>query len=1062
MPSGPGHPLPEGEQDDEQAAFSIGRGRDFFLFTVDITGWGGDGAGLQVLPDATEEGVWLSYILFKSVACTDRVYSLDKDVKNGSGRRSTDIFRLRSEGNGADLAAWFSGTSVWQEQLEDGNGGSGKEVDAGSNRWLQLFLCAPQRFLAMVRLDLWELLLEGRRPEEMTADFFPHESSGRFQMEGWGEEGPSGQGCGVWVDVRMRLERDGGEGLSREVFEEGCRLPSLSSGSSPQRQALSVYTIAGAGQGKKSTTGSHPQGWPEEGGQEKGGEDEGGQDAEEEEEEEEEDVKERISMASAGDRHEHESSWTRDRPVGRRRFRLSLDLRAIRDLSEARLLYLAYHYPFLNSIDPEGSDGSDKKALDQAVASDPVLVPAGSEMAMDRSCWTYELPGRYDALEDMAARHPLIVSVMERQAGRKGADIEVGQVQLPLRALLKQAVTYRSAVHPRVFKTYAACRRFVERRSPLKAAPPPIAMRVIDTYLPVSGGDLRASLRAVLVLEDLGPAGEPPAQDASTHYRQRPRGTSLSATSPAPQPYQSDQESRPSATLPAPSTDTPVPPAASPSSAQPDLSAALSLLEVRREKLEFEDWRHRTEVEWSERLRAREAERLALLDQLHEKRESEQKAILKRGQAALARLERELRRRLGDVEGTERQQAAKEEEMKARAAQQVEECQSLQRRLRAEAKYQKEVEALRRRELEGQLDRLKEARQEAETRTKEVQEEYARFRRETRKNVPAALQAEVAALKGEKAELAARWERERAEKMQALLEKEQYRTALQRTARAWRRDTRKFEMALRRQAGDVRLEYLSREGQYRVDGRMEELLDIKRTLDAVRQSSKPPAVAMYNKKPPEAQQQPPQDALGVGSEGTGGGPLEARGRRVRPAPVKAVSRPPPSPASSSPGDKENLGASSTRWDLISSSSESKSGRSFLEIEGLADLEGAARGRGVNPPLSRARMEHNKLMRMMMSEDEEGETSLPRPHAEVTPAQSRLLLEETHRLRSERDLLLSTGNYGPEDPIIQTLTRLIQERESASAARAAEAANESQASTITFEAPSREAQSRQAV
>lgn len=62
-------------------------------------------------------------------------------------------------------------------------------------------------------------------------------------------------------------------------------------------------------------------------------------------------------------------------------------------------------------------------------------------------------------------------------------------------------------------------------------------------------------------------------------------------------------------------------------------------------------------------------------------------------------------------------------------------------------------------------------RQLAEKRVQEAQEDFARFRREQRRQTPAALQAEVVRLTKERAELEARCERERAEKVQAQLEK---------------------------------------------------------------------------------------------------------------------------------------------------------------------------------------------------------------------------------------------------------------------------------------------------
>eukprot|EP00624_Nannochloropsis_granulata_P002152 evm.model.NODE_20706_length_1251_cov_21.507593.1 len=341
-------------------------------------------------------------------------------------------------------------------------------------------------------------------------------------------------------------------------------------------------------------------------------------------------------------------------------------------------------------------------------------------------------------------------------------------------------------------------------------------MRVLDRYLPLidisssssrSGGE-GASLRAVLVIEDLGAAD--PISQAATGATE-----ALAATAAVTMVQQQAQQLHPP-TLP------------------PSFPLALTLLDVERKKLEFEDWRHRTEVEWSERLRAKEAERMSILDRMHERREKEQREFLVKGQAEFERLEKELRRRLGKVEERERMVDGREEELKARAKKQVEECQALQRRLREEGKHLKEVERLRNRELEGQLARMTQAREEAEAKVKEVEEEFARFRREARKATPTALHQEVVTLKGEKAELRARMEREKGEKTQALLEKEQYRAAAQRVARALKREQKRANVNIRRHLGEMRLEYVvaGEGGTCRLDGERGELQDIKMTLDA--------------------------------------------------------------------------------------------------------------------------------------------------------------------------------------------------------------------------------------
>jgi predicted phage gp36 major capsid-like protein len=56
-------------------------------------------------------------------------------------------------------------------------------------------------------------------------------------------------------------------------------------------------------------------------------------------------------------------------------------------------------------------------------------------------------------------------------------------------------------------------------------------------------------------------------------------------------------------------------------------------------------------VEWSDRLRAKEAQRMEQLERAYEGREAERKARFQQVQEELARLEAQLRRSLGEVRG---------------------------------------------------------------------------------------------------------------------------------------------------------------------------------------------------------------------------------------------------------------------------------------------------------------------------------------------------------------------------------------------------------------------------
>ena len=67
-------------------------------------------------------------------------------------------------------------------------------------------------------------------------------------------------------------------------------------------------------------------------------------------------------------------------------------------------------------------------------------------------------------------------------------------------------------------------------------------------------------------------------------------------------------------------------------------------------RVEWEDWQRREEHKWSERLRQKEATRVAELEEAFAARERDRAATVGRSQAEYVRLEAKLRKALGDVE----------------------------------------------------------------------------------------------------------------------------------------------------------------------------------------------------------------------------------------------------------------------------------------------------------------------------------------------------------------------------------------------------------------------------
>jgi len=92
---------------------------------------------------------------------------------------------------------------------------------------------------------------------------------------------------------------------------------------------------------------------------------------------------------------------------------------------------------------------------------------------------------------------------------------------------------------------------------------------------------------------------------------------------------------------------------------------------------------------------------------------------------------------------------------------------------------------------------------------------------------------EIATLRGKLADTDSRVNKERAERNQALLEKEQFRAHIHRLAKALKREREKTAATARRDLEQLRLEYVAREQRFILDGDRNELNKIKLELKAL-------------------------------------------------------------------------------------------------------------------------------------------------------------------------------------------------------------------------------------
>ncbi|CAN0114928.1 unnamed protein product, partial [Discosporangium mesarthrocarpum] len=345
-------------------------------------------------------------------------------------------------------------------------------------------------------------------------------------------------------------------------------------------------------------------------------------------------------------------------------------------------------------------------------------------------------------------------------------------------------------------------------------------------------------MRAVVLLEDMGPSGDTPGDHAKTLTLNSAR----KPCSPRHLPHLTSPHPPPCAIIPPQGeggtgkVDTGVGVgvggwAAVKSQGIPGMLEALTGgggLEAAL--IEWERWRSREEEAFSQRLREKDL----ALEEKWVKRDEQRREGLARAQAEYTKLESKLRKALSEVEARERALKAREEGWRSEHAQKLSDLQLLQRRLREESKHQVDLERMKSAALEKQLSTQSRFLEEAKARGQAVEEEFDKYRQAQRRSTEGALRQELLKAGAAKAELEAQVERERGAKNKALLEKEEYRGHIHKLARALKRHQERENTFARRELEQLRLEYLAKEERLVLDGDRNELRSIKQELDELR------------------------------------------------------------------------------------------------------------------------------------------------------------------------------------------------------------------------------------
>lgn len=252
---------------------------------------------------------------------------------------------------------------------------------------------------------------------------------------------------------------------------------------------------------------------------------------------------------------------------------------------------------------------------------------------------------------------------------------------------------------------------------------------------------------------------------------------------------------------------------------------------LERERVAWKQEQHLQQLQWKRRFAEMEKARMDELEEEWARREEERSNLLKSAQEEYQRLEQTIRKSLADLETRERRLAVAEAALQREQEAKRDENESLQRRLKSEQSHtlslaKKQTEAYERRIalLETQLS-------DAERRAKQVETDFAEYRQQQRKLPESKLREEIAALKGNVAELEKQKMVKERECEIAEANVEKMKAQQQQLSNLLVQEKKKHEARVVDELEKLRVKYIAREEKYVLDGDRDELRAIKKQLD---------------------------------------------------------------------------------------------------------------------------------------------------------------------------------------------------------------------------------------
>lgn len=239
-------------------------------------------------------------------------------------------------------------------------------------------------------------------------------------------------------------------------------------------------------------------------------------------------------------------------------------------------------------------------------------------------------------------------------------------------------------------------------------------------------------------------------------------------------------------------------------------------------------------LEWKKKIAAVERSRMDELEREWARREEERAELLRIALREYETLELKLRNALAEVETRERRLTIAEAALEREQREHRDEVDSLRRKLTSEQSYTVALASQQRDALDQRVRQLEAQLAKAEERTREVEHDYTEYRKQQRKVPEARLREEIAALRGNVAEIERQKLAEERAKHEAIDAASRLRMQLEQANKQVLEERKKHETHVVEELEKLRLKYVAREEKYVLDGDREELRAIKRQLDELR------------------------------------------------------------------------------------------------------------------------------------------------------------------------------------------------------------------------------------